>query len=360
MKHLLLLTLGFSGFGFSQITLTSNHFPAVNDTLRMSKAVISSMTDFASTGADYTWDFSQLQNNTQKVNTYSPVSGTSLLIQVAFGNFAPTKYRANYYTPATDLPLNNLPAALPITISDINQFYRVTTDSMTLVGMSLAINGQTVPAKSDTIETRYQFPLEFGNTHHSRGYTNLDLNPAYNGIWRQHRYHESEVDGWGEITTPYGTFDVLRIHHRIEESDSFYVNAFGFASWVRIPVPVSHEYEWRATTEKEPILLVKTSETQGAENVTAVEFRNHFVLGLKTNEIDVKMYPNPAKDILVVSSAILLEDFKIISMDGKEIFKGKLSGLNQNVIELNQLDKGSYFIQLNSASGTNTQTFIKI
>lgn len=332
--------------------------PKVNDTIRISNAVLDNQLDFQSTGANYSWDFSSLQFNGQKRNDYRPVSQSGMLIQVAFGSFAPPKYKATYFLPTVSFP--QLPSQLPISIQDINQFYKLTADSMTMVGLKLTVNGQEIPAKSDTIETKYHFPITYGDSYVSRGATDLDLNPVYDGNWRQHRKRETEVDGWGSITTPYGTFDVLRIHHKIIESDSFYVSFNGFGTWINIPVPESHEYEWRAKEEKEPILMIRTSVVQGSENITAIEYRNNFVLGLEdSKDILVSMYPNPAQNELNISSEAIFDHYAIFGMDGKKILEGDLNGAGQQTVNVAALHKGTYLIRLQSANGTAVKTFVK-
>lgn len=357
-KHLLLILLSFSSYSFSQITINSTHLPVVKDTLRMSRAVMDASIDFQSTGADFTWDFSNLQNNDQKLNTYSSISSSGSITQFIFGSMAAAKHKASYYLPNEDLPLNNLPAALPITFSDINQFIKNHADSMTLVGLSMKVNGQEIPAKADTVETKYKFPMNFGDAHVGRSYINLDLNPIYNAIWRQHRKRTTEVDGWGEITTPFGTYTVLRIHHRIEESDSFKVAIGPFNNWIGIPVPLVHEYEWRAMEEKEPILLIKTTETNGTETVTAIEYRNEFMLGLAKNELNFNLYPNPATHFLTVEAKSNMDNFEIITMDGRVAIKGELNGTYSN-LDIQSLKSGSYLLRISSAGNYSTQRFVK-
>lgn len=361
MKNILLLSMiCFSFLGFSQITIGSTNVPQTNDTLIVSDAVIDNTMDFISTGANYTWDFSNLQYNGQTLNEYQPVTSAGLFIQFVFGSSVPQNYRASYYVATNGLPLNNLPAQLPITISDISQFYKLRTDSLTMVGLKLSVNGQEVPAKSDTIETKYKFPLDYGNTHFSRGYTKLDLNPIYDGIWIQHRTRQTEVDGWGQITTPLGSFNALRIHHTITESDSFYVSISGFAFWLPIPVPESHEYEWRALEEKEPILLVNTNVIQGNETVTSVQYKNNYTVGIKEEEqISVSIYPNPVQDWMIVQSLTNFDEYSIFSTDGKLILEGKLANGAQQMIDITSLKSGSYMIQLNSNAGVSVKNFVK-
>lgn len=359
MKKLLLLSFGFSSLSFSQITIPASSLPETGDTLRVSLAVIDQTLDYTSTGANYVWNFSNLEFNGQRLNEYKPISQAGSLIQFAFGTFTAPKYQASYFVSANINALDNLPAQLPITIEDICQMNRVVTDSMTQVGYKMTINGQEIPAKSDTIETKYQLPITFGNSHTSRGYTKLDLNPIYDGIWIQHRKRETEVDGWGEITTPYGTFSALRIHHTITESDSFYISFNGFNFWAPIPVPLSHEYEWRAIGEKEPILLVKTSVTQGAENITAVEYKTDFIAGIQENEIQIALYPNPVQDILYIQSETIFTKFTLLTADGKVVLSGKLQQANQSFIDVSSIKAGVYMIQLESDKGIVTKTVVK-
>ncbi|MDD2983090.1 MAG: T9SS type A sorting domain-containing protein [Crocinitomicaceae bacterium] len=358
-KYLLLTILSFSSIGFSQITINSIHMPVVNDTLRVSRAQLDLGIDYQTTGPNQTWDFSSLQNNNQKLNTYSPVSASGSLTQLLFGTFASTKYKASYFLPNEDLPLNNLPPVLPITFSDINQFIKNAPAAMTLVGLSMKINGQAIPAKADTIETKYSFPLNYGGTHTSRSYINLDLNPIYDAQWRQHRKRETEVDGWGEITTPYGTFPVLRIHHRIEESDSFKIAIGPFSNWIGIPVPVSHEYEWRTTTEKEPILFIRTTELLGNEVVSRIEYRNDFVLGVKENAaLNFEVYPNPATTHLTIDAQSGMDSYHIISMDGRVVQSGILNGTIQ-IIDVQALETGSYFLNVVASGQMGRKHFVK-
>lgn len=359
MKKWLLLSLGFSSLSFSQISIPASSLPASGDTLRVATAVIDQAMDYSSTGANYVWDFSNLEFNGQRLNEYKPISQAGTLIQFSFGTFTAPKYQASYFVSANINALNNLPAQLPITIEDICQMNRVVTDSMTQVGYKMTINGQEVPAKSDTIETKYRFPIAYGNTHTSRGYTNLDLNPIYDGIWIQHRKRETEVDGWGQITTPYGSFPVLRIHHTITESDSFYVSFNGFNFWLPIPVPLSHEYEWRSIDEKEPILLVKTSVTQGSENITAVEYKSNYVAGIEEHEIQLALYPNPVQDLLYIQSETIFNRFNILTTDGKIVKSGKMEQVNQSYVDVSNFNAGVYLIQLESDQGIVTKTFVK-
>jgi len=69
-------------------------------------------------------------------------------------------------------------------------------------------------------------------------------------------------------------------------------------------------------------------------------------VGTKDLITDVKLYPNPVKDILYISNTTA-EDYKIFDMGGKLINSGKLERGSVNV---SSLIKGAYMIQIGEAS----------
>ncbi|WP_089791252.1 zinc-dependent metalloprotease [Chryseobacterium wanjuense] len=75
------------------------------------------------------------------------------------------------------------------------------------------------------------------------------------------------------------------------------------------------------------------------------------ILDIKDLLTDIKLYPNPAKDILNISNTTS-EDYKIFDMGGKLISSGKLQRGSVNV---SGLIKGAYMIQI----GEITKRFIK-
>lgn len=66
---------------------------------------------------------------------------------------------------------------------------------------------------------------------------------------------------------------------------------------------------------------------------------------------DVKLYPNPVKDVLSISNATT-DEFKIFDMGGKIIYSGKLE---RGTVNVSHLVKGVYMIQIGEA----TKRFIK-
>lgn len=358
IKYLPALLLLFTSYSFSQITVTSSDFAGADDTVRMSLATDPTI-DIVSTGANQNWDYSYLSVTDQNLVEYTGMSGVPVLVNLSYGPFAPVKYQASYYLPATNLPINQLSNFLPITIEDPRSYYRLTSDSMSVVGYTLTIQGNEAPFKADTIEKYYQFPLNYGDTYTGRGVTNVDFNPIYNGAWIQKRSRTSEVDGWGSITTPYGTFNAIRIKHTIEEQDSVLVDFMGTSSWFELPVPMNYVYEWWTNGEKDAILRVNTRDVAGSEVVSGIEFRDNYKSLAAVESLDqnkgIVLYPVPASDQLFVDGIKDFTSYSIFDENGGLI----KTGVYQGGIDISDLLVSTYMIILKSDNGIQSQTFIK-
>lgn len=358
MKKLLLFSALCTSSSFAQITLTDAHFPIANEDFILSTTTDLTI-DYASTGANYNWDFSGLVNQNQKTISTLPMSQAGAFSQFIFGTLAPAPYKADYFASTTDIPLAQLTSVLPVTLEDISLFTNNTSTGITSIGYELKINGQGVAVKSDTIETRYALPLTYLDDYESRGYTSLDMNPIYDAKWRQHRHRISQVDGWGTITTPFGTFNALRIHHTIEETDSIYVTISGFSMWLPLTIPQAHEYEWRSTSDKEAIMRIRTNVVLGNETVSGIEYRDQY-LGLNENQsIEVSVGPNPTTDVLHVSAEETILEFMVIDSRGQIVDRNKAS--NQLLdIQTSTLVAGTYNVVILTKSGISSAKFIKL
>lgn len=358
MKNLLLYVLLSTSLTLqAQITLTTADFANPGDTVRMSRTSTTT-TDYASTGANYFWDFSDLVAESQKLVPFTDMSNVSGFVSFVFGAFAPSEYEASYYLPSQDIPIDQLGDFLPIPLEDVYQFTKKDSDSITSIGFALKVDGNEVPVKSDTIETRYKFPINYGDAYTSRGYTNLDMNPFYDAVWIQHRERNSEVDGWGNVVTPFGAFSALRIKHTINESDSLRIVVFGNQVWLPIPLPTSVIYEWWAAGQKEPVMRVTTNDVLGNETVTGIEYRDNYLgldAGIAENTKGVQVFPNPVNDVLTLHGLEGTYSFEIFTVTGEKV----LTEANVKQINVEHLPSGAYLLLVKTTAGTSICPFVK-
>lgn len=358
--RLLAATVAFLPFlGFGQIFIDQSDFGNADDTVRMSSTTDAAI-DFSSTGANSNWDYSGLVAESQELREFKDLSSASALVNIIYGQFAGTDHQASYFLPNDDLPLDQLGGILPVNITDLFQFSKSSSSAITSIGIAMAVDGTEIPFRSDTIEMRYEFPMMYQNTYSSRGYTKMDLNPIQDIVWVQYRTRDSEVDGWGTITTPYGTFDALRVKHTINEVDSLSLEVFGAPFTLPLDLPESYIYEWLADGQLEPVLRIETSDLGGTEIVSAIEYRDSFdpaLVGINEKTIEVELYPNPVIDELKVVGMEPGSTFTIVDAHGAIVNQGVLNASES--IQVGRLSSGTYSIVILSGGKLAQSTFIK-
>ncbi|MBL7905347.1 MAG: T9SS type A sorting domain-containing protein [Bacteroidales bacterium] len=238
VSFLILISLGVS----SQITISRDDMPNVGDTIRLSNALITNVFDPSQTGADYTWDYSSLVPQTQVVEGYVSTQSTPFLYQIIFNQNV-----ANLASPIIDIPF--LPD-FPIT--DAYIFYKESNASYTRAGYAATIAGVPVPMKFDVAESLYTFPLTVNSPSDSSTSVFSFQFPGV-GYFSIERKRVNSVDGWGSLTTPFGTFPTLRVKSLVYEYDSIYIDS------VQVGVPISRlytEYKWLANGKGIPVLTI--------------------------------------------------------------------------------------------------------
>jgi hypothetical protein len=343
----------------AQISILSSDFPRKGDTVRYS--TLASISNYRETGANFLWDFSGLVPQSQILIRHLDPDSADALTQSLFGSIVTPRYRASYYLPAQELPISTLSSFFDLPVDQIYRFFRVTNEEVTAVGLSISALDLGIGKRADTIEVAYKFPMEYGQFFNSKGYVDLDLSAVAPFALRQYRDRISEVDGWGNIITPYGSFPCLRIHHIINELDSFYVDFGEGPVWYPLELPTIHEYEWWANDQKGPILKVVASELFGILFPTQIIYRDVFRLSLNLSldaELltETSLYPNPTNDFLHINSALQYSKIEIHSMSGKLLYQNDFA---LEPIDVRGLESGAYFVRIINGSTVQTMKFVK-
>lgn len=307
--------------------------------------------DFSSTGADYVWDFSAVSVDNQRIDTFHSVLESSIPVIALFGNPFDSQYYSDYYNNADAISFG----ALPISAGNTVAFTKYASSEVRKVGIAMTISGIEVPSKALEIDTEYDLPLAYGNTWTGTYFLDIDLNPAYDAIFRRHQDRSSEVDGWGTITTPFGTFDAVRVKSDLSFNDSIYLD---FIGWQALPTPDQHEYTWWTNDQKIPIMKIVTT-GGGAEVITKVEFKDKDRnLASVANEtlVEFSVYPNPASESVQIS-AQNLEAITIVDASGRIVHnQSQLSPVH--LVDVKNWDAGMYVIQASTGNSISTERLI--
>jgi hypothetical protein len=343
-----------SNFSFAQITLTENDFATPGDTVRISQTNQTSV-DYSATGVGYNWDFQSLNANSQIVREFTSIGFSP--VQLTFGLLAPQEYQASYFIPETALQLDQLNGFLPVTLSDARSYQKSTADSITKIGYSIKVGGFDVAFKSDTIETKYKFPMDYQQSFTTKGYTFIDLSPAAELKVKQYRNVTSTVDGFGQLILPFGTFDVLRLKREINEIDSIYQSFFGAPSWFGAPPIQTTEYEWIGQNKKDVLLKISVNNANGVDQIQSIEYQDIYLgldAGLEEKKFQASVFPIPTSNTVQIQSNSYLKRIDLV--DSKGIILESQIDMNtlNSTLDLGHLSSGIYFLKLESASGSKT------
>lgn len=254
MKRLttFLLLMGIMPLMHAQITITQNDMPTIGDTLRVSTTALLPGIDPAQTGPGFTWDYSGLQPQDQRVERFVSITSVPFLYQIIF----------NQNVANLANPIDAVDFLSGFDISDAYTYYKKNPTNYVRPGYAVTALGIPVPMKFDQPELLYTFPLTVSSVKDS-SQSNYSLAFPSLGYFSIERKRVNEVDGWGSLTTPFGTFDVLRVKSTIYEKDSLYLDSIQSG----IPIIRNYiEYQWLGNGQGIPLLTI----TQEGPATTAV------------------------------------------------------------------------------------------
>jgi hypothetical protein len=351
-KNLLILFIGFlSSTSFSQISITASQMPASGDTIRYSNASTTSVGDYTTTGVNHTWDFSLLDTISQAIRKFEPALSTPYFF---FG--------ANGYGEKTadSVGIN------PFLFKNIYSFYKKTTTKFYVDGIGMTFSGFPIPNFYSDKDELYQFPLTYLN----RDSTTFKFSTITTGTipaYSKQGYRITEADGWGTITTPYGTAQCLRVVTTQYSQDSIKgsLAVAGFTVPLNLGFPnYTKSYQWLSLGEKIPYLEVSGTLVGGNFVLRNVKYRDNkrsFVgIEEENSDLALSVFPNPANNEVNIiipqnTNNVVAE---IIDLQGKLILTKNLNQnsqiVNKHQIDVSSIAKGTYFLNLSTSKSKQT------
>lgn len=310
----------------SPISIVRTDMPNINDTFRYSITDnLLGLIDLDDTGEGMVWNYATLGSLNQRLDTLvDPVLGTPLVYNITFSNFFDMDHFA---TLAGRNVLGSFNQNF-VSIENVYDFYRETNGFFANVGLGLTINGFPLTSTMEPRDMIYEFPLEFGDEDESFAQYGVDV-PQF-GYFGQKISRKNTVDGWGELTTRYGTFNTLRVTTILNITDTLSAQGFGFEQ----PRPTEFEVKWLAKNVGTPLLTVRGQIIFGQKVVSTVEYLDSlrgFTVGtvpnpLGMNDADpltaVSVYPNPATSEFVVrfnSETPVTYGLKLMDIAGRSV-----------------------------------------
>lgn len=359
MKQSLLIAAAFLVVAplTAQITLGSSDFVHAGDSVRVSYSVNGTgNVDQTLTGANYLWDFSSLQPGAQQMLRYA----------------VPTAIPFNFLSDIA--VLNPTPDSLPLIGSvptDFTDYFKNSNSSFRQNGLSFTyapLGNFSVPVIFSASDYIYRFPMNHGNMDTSNAHYSFNIpNLLYFG---QDIHRENNVDGWGTLITPYGTFQCLRLVSYVQRIDTIGIDSVnGFSN----PRPLEIQYKWLAAGMKIPVLEVDAQVIASTELVTNVIYQdslrsNVFQVGINEAETPLSftgVYPNPASGQCMVAyqlSEPAAVSIGLYDLSGREVkapqeYTGN-AGNHTETLDLEGLAPGLYQVRIVSGKGLITSPLI--
>lgn len=329
---------------FAQITINSSMMPTANDTFRLSIATNAQQYDFSLTGTGYNWNFSNLTAVDQRVEDFVNIASTPLVYNLVF-----------LYPLVATVAAKRADAQLGIVaISNGYNFYKTSSSKFAEVGFGADFQGSPIPVKYQEDDVIFQLPLSYNQKDSSTAVWSVSI-PNVGSIYETKK-RVNHVDGYGSVTTPFGTFQCLRVRSAVRQRDSVVYSASP------IPLPAFEqeyiEYLWLTNDFRFPIL--KATERNFAFQVEYMDSIKSFV-GMdelsKQNHFEV--YPIPTQDFIEIKSVDSNQDYSIELLD----FEGKIilmkNTMKEQKIDVSHLPAGKYILKITTENQIFTKTILK-
>jgi type IX secretion system substrate protein len=298
-------------------------------------------------GEDKTWDFKNLQ-----------ISSTDTMLFLL-----PTS------TPYwTEFPDANI--AMLMVGDSAYVYFDKNTSNLTMLGIALEYEelGGVVAAAVEPGELFLEFPYEYGyNTNETFAY-NFKGGSTMTGIdsvrIKRVTVKNSNVDAWGSMSVPMGTYEALRVHETRNITDSIW-GKVPFFGWQLISVEPSNEerYIWWSNDPSIGYILVNLNiDPENGEVMSADFMAEPTFVGIEIAAADmgIDLYPNPVSDYLLINNKNDRSlDYSIYDISGRRINQGIVNGGSEMKIHTSNLKAGIYFLRLENDKYTNTSKIIK-
>ena len=229
MKQLLILSIALTSQSlWGQISLDQSDMPSVGDYIPRKSDTMTVLPGPGGSGPNQVWNFTTLSSyviteNTSVVSVASTPNGN----QFGNSNMAMTNDNASYL------------------------YFNKNAQSFSTQGFSGDLLGTgVINAVFNPDLTLHQFPRTFGSIFSDTYVIDVtvpgaSINPLLSQInFKRTSVVHDTTDAWGQLTTPHGTYDVLRIHTMEVFSDSIWAQPIFPPTWnlVSTSIDTTHSY----------------------------------------------------------------------------------------------------------------------
>jgi len=336
MKNILaFVSILFSIQSFAQITLGVNSVYSAGDQFIVASdtSVFSTLTP-GSAGPNQTWNFSDL--NESRVDTL------------------------NVFDPAQTPFFNDFPTATTALLQDSNYLYgNISNNEFRILGSASIAANSDIFGNVSISSREFKFPFNYLDTINLRRSFSITVEGSlfkvpldsvrisFNSIGVK------TADAWGNVIIGNTSNSCLRLKE--ETTDEFLFE--GYVSILDLWTPISGDtsqtviYTYISENLGYPFVTLNMN---GDNEVIFAEYVKDFTpssLSKVTSDIEIKIYPNPASDVLFVSTKDFFEgDIEIVDVQGRKVLTQGFIGKN-GVVQISSFNSGIYVLKLKDNNG---------
>ncbi len=334
------------GWVWAQIQIQAGDLPSAGGSYTVSQSRGRLQVDFLTAGPGHTWDFTQLPADTQFTLEWK---GPWQVPQYVFSC-------GNASLQALLLKIaDSLPSQGGISIRDMYAFLRKSSSKMTVEGVGISVNGAPLTQCYQDPDEIYVLPLSYGDRDSTTFWLRFSFPVPNMGTvtFAQRGYRIHRVDGYGQVSTPAGSYACLRLRRDVREKDTVYFNGFP----VQRRDTAYTELEWLGQGEGVPLLRVQGS-FMGSNFIPAVvQFKGTRQAASVQggSRPAAQIGPNPTRGTLTISPA--RGQYAVYSLVGQIMAEGEVPPSGQ-VLLPPTLSEGVYFLRLQQDGHTGWYRFI--
>lgn len=288
----------------AQISIEAQDLPAGPFVFAVADAAGFDLPEYQAGGEDLVWDFSNLDPLVTSDLNYVSIAETPVTYQFFFNSPFVPQYQATHANEGDGIDLGF------ISIDDFFFFYKNTGNSYNIVGYGGTVNGIPIPSQTNPIDVVYTFPITYGQTHSSSSEWDVEI-PTI-GAYAQTLDRNYEVDGWGTVITPAGTFDAIRVRMVTEIVDNLFIDALGQnLSFNRN----STIYQWLAPGQGIPVLEI--TETFGQATVRYKADSSPITYVSSSDREVVRIYPTVCSSQLTIEGWVAGDRMNLYNLSGQ-------------------------------------------
>jgi len=319
----------------AQIVITSTDMPTAGTYItQTSDTTPSAALPVFDTGANTSWDFTGLNNQAPS----------------AFG----------FVDPSTTPYISYFPSATHCYMTADSMFGYIYANSSYVVALGARVMMDTLEIimQYDPDDTLYVFPYTYGTTYESHPVgavkmfygdsVNFGMGNVYIDSIRMTMSYDKNtvVDGWGNVTTPLGTYPTLR-SSRVEIMEQE-IAVHYMSMWIPIntTIDTSLVIEWSMKNTGIPLISITADPADSTyQSVDWLTVSPSFGFNETSSMNGINVYPNPANDQISISFDGETPEMVIVSdICGREVKRINTNAEAGIHIDITDLSSGVYFI----------------